>query len=146
MRRLLLACAAALSLTGCLDPGDPVLAVRDEDPPSVDATEPAANAEVAANGTLRITFSELMDERTLRPGIAVFLGRDEVPLRITVPPTPDFDRDVERGDVPYTVTVNAESGSFRANSSYTLVLRTLLTDYEGNPLPEEVRVLFRTGF
>ena len=26
-----------------------------------------------------------------------------------------------------------------------LVLRTLLTDYEGNPLPEEVRVLFRTG-
>ena len=145
MRRLLLACAA-LSLTGCLDPGDPVLAVRDVDPPSVDATEPGANAEVAANGTLRITFSELMDERTLRPGIAVFLGRDEVPLRITVPPTPEFDRDVERGDVPYTVSVNAESGSFRANSSYTLVLRTLLTDYEGNPLPEEVRVLFRTGF
>jgi len=143
MRRLLFACAA-LSLTGCLDPGDPVLGVRDEDPPSVESTEPAANGEVAANGTLRITFSELMDERSLRPGIAVFLDRDEVPLRITVPPTPDFERDVERGDVPYTVSVNAESGSFRANSTYTLVLRTLLTDYEGNPLPE-ARILFRTG-
>jgi len=145
MRRLLLTCAA-LSLTGCLDPDESVLAVRDEDPPEVQSTEPTANAEVAPNGTLRITFSELMDERTLRPGIAVFSGRNEVNLRITVPATPDFDRDVERGDIPYTVTVNAASGSFTANTTYTLVLRTLLTDYEGNPLPEEVRVLFRTSF
>jgi hypothetical protein len=145
MRRLLLTCAA-LSLTGCLEPNDAVLAARDEDPPEVESTEPAAGAEMAANGTLRITFSELMDERTLRPGIAVFSGRDEVNLRITVPLTPDFDRDVERGDIPYTVSVNAASGSFTANTTYTLVLRTLLTDYEGNPLPEEVRVLFRTGF
>jgi len=145
MRRLLLTCAA-LSLTGCLDPDESVLAVRDEDPPEVQSTEPVANAEVAPNGTLRVTFSELMDERTLRPGIAVFSGRDEVNLRITVPATPDFDRDVERGDIPYTVTVNSGSGSFTANTTYTLVLRTLLTDYEGNPLPEEVRVLFRTSF
>jgi hypothetical protein len=145
MRRLLIACAV-LSLASCLEPGDPILAVRDMDPPSVQSTEPGANAEVAKDGTLRITFSELMDERTLRPGIAVFLGRDEVPLRITVPQVPEFDRDVERGDVPYTVTVNAASGAFGANTSYTLVLRTSLTDYEGNALPEEVRVLFRTGF
>ena len=145
MRRLLLTCAA-LSLTGCLEADDSVLSVRDEDPPEVQSTEPIANAEVTPSGTLRITFSELMDERSLRPGIAVFSGRDEVDLAITVPPTPEFDRDVERGDIPYTVSVNAASGRFTANTTYTLVLRTLLTDYEGNALPEEVRILFRTTF
>jgi hypothetical protein len=31
------------------------------------------------------------------------------------------------------------------NSPYPLVLRTVLTDYEGNALTEEVRVPFRTG-
>jgi hypothetical protein len=144
MRRLLLACAA-LSLTGCLEPGDPVLAVRDTDPPEVQSTEPAANGEVARDGTLRITFSERMDERTLRPGIAVFSGRDEVPLRILVPQTPDFERDIERGDVPYTVMVSAASGAFGANTTYTLVLRDLLTDYEGNPLTEFSPIQFRTG-
>jgi hypothetical protein len=145
MRRLLIACAV-LSLSGCLEPGDPVLAVRDTDPPAVESTEPAANAEVAKDGSLRITFSELMDVRSLRPGIAVFSGRDEVALSITVPRTSDIEQDIERGDIPYTVTVSAASGAFSANTTYTLVLRTVLTDYEGNALPEEVRVLFRTGF
>jgi hypothetical protein len=41
--------------------------------------------------------------------------------------------------------VNTEAGAFNANSSYTLVLRTVLTDYEGNPLTEEVRVPFSTS-
>jgi hypothetical protein len=147
MRRLLLTCAA-LGLTGCLDPDESVLAVRDEDPPEVQSPTLEDDIELPPTGTLSITFSELMDERTLRPGIAVFLGqeRDEVDLRIVVPPTPDFDQDVERGDIPYTVMVNAASGSFTANTTYTLVLRELLTDYEGNPLPTEERFLFRTTF
>ena len=144
MRRLLTACAL-LSLTGCLDPGDPLLGVRDAKPPEVESTDPAANEQIASDGTLNITFSEYMDVRTLRPGIAVFAGRDEVPLHITVPAPSDGDEDVERGDIPYTVMVNAEAGSFTANSTYTLVLRTILTDYEGNALTEEVRVPFSTG-
>ena len=92
MRRLLTACAL-LSFAGCLDPGDPVLAVRDTDPPEVQSTDPAANAQIASDGSLEITFSEYMDVRTLRPGIAVFYGRDEVPLSITVPaPTEESKR------------------------------------------------------
>lgn len=145
MRYVLPVCAL-LSLSGCLDPGDPLLGVRDTDPPEVSSTEPEANETIASDATLEITFSEFMDVRTLRPGIAVFSGRDEVPLRITVPAPSDGDEDVERGDLPYTVMVNAEGGAFTANSSYTLVLRTILTDYEGNALPEEVRVPFSTGF
>jgi hypothetical protein len=144
MRRLLTACAL-LGLAGCLDPGDPVLAVRDTDPPEVASTEPTANGEMGKDGALSITFSELMDDRTLRPGIAVFSGRDEVALRIAVPPLSGGEEDIERGDIPYTVRVNAASGAFAPNASYTLVLRTILTDYEGNALAEEVRVPFRTG-
>ncbi|WP_224362268.1 Ig-like domain-containing protein [Hyalangium versicolor] len=144
MRRLLTACAF-LSLAGCLDPGDPVLGVRDVVPPEVSSTNPTANGSIASDGTLKITFSEFMDVRTLRPGIAVYSGRDEVPLRISVPAPTDGDEDVERGDISYTVEVNAESESFTPNASFTLVLRTILTDYEGNPLVEEVRVPFRTG-
>jgi hypothetical protein len=149
MRRLLIA-AAALSLAGCLEPGDPLLAERDTDPPEVESTEPETNGEIAKNGELRITFSELMDERTLRPGIAVFSGANEVPLRIVVPAIADFEQDIERGDVPYTVSVSAASGEFNSNTTYTLVLREGrlggLRDYEGNGLVGEVRILFRTGF
>jgi hypothetical protein len=144
MRRLLTACAF-LSLVGCLEPGDPLLAVRDTDPPEIQSTDPAPNAEIASDGTLEITFSESMDVRTLRPGIAVFTGRDEVPLRITVPAPQAGEEDVERGDFAYRVQVNADAGALTPNASHTLVLRTILTDYEGNPLIEEVRIPFRTG-
>ena len=146
MRPLLTACVF-LGLTGCLEVGDPLLAVRDTTPPTVQSTDPAANATIASDGTLNVTFSEFMDVRTLRPGIAVFSGRDEVPLRITVPASTGVDENVERGDTPYTVMVNADADAdrFPANSAFTLVLRTGLTDYEGNALVEEVRVPFRTG-
>lgn len=141
MRRLplvgLLGCAA------CLEPGDPFLAARDTDPPDVVSTEPSAGGTVPVDGSLEVLFSEAMDARTLRPGIAVFEGRVEVPLRLTVPP--GLEEDVERGDVPYPVAVSAEAGAFEPGTAYTLVLRTSLTDSEGNPLTQEVRVPFRTA-
>lgn len=146
MRHLLTACAF-LGLAGCLEVGDPLLAVRDTTPPTVQSTDPGANATIGSDGTLKVTFSELMDVRTLRPGIAVFSGRDEVPLRIIVPSDTSVDENVERGDFSETVMVNAdaEDGHFPANALLTLVLRTSLTDYEGNAVVEEVRVPFRTG-
>lgn len=146
MRRLLLASACVLGLAGCLQPEsqNPLYARRDTDPPEVQATEPVAGAFVPTDAVLRVTFSELMDERTLRPGIAVFAGREEVALRVEVPVLPEGEEDVERGDVPYTVTVRAD-GAFVPSTAYTLVLRTSLTDYEGNALVDEVRVPFRTG-
>ena len=144
MRRLLLACVV-LGLTGCLEPADPIYERRDTDPPGVQSTDPIAGALIPSGGELRITFSELMDERTLRPGIAVFAGREEVALRVEVPPLPEGEEDVERGDFPYTVTVRADAGAFTPGTAYTLVLRTSLTDFEGNALLDEVRVPFRTG-
>jgi len=41
--------------------------------------------------------------------------------------------------------VRADAGAFTPGTAYTLVLRTSLTDYEGNALVDEVRVPFRTG-
>jgi hypothetical protein len=143
MRRLLL--GGLLGCAACLEPGDPFLAARDTDPPDVVSTEPSAGGAVPANGTLEILFSETMDVRTLRPGISVFEGRVEVPLKLTVPPGADMGEDLERGDVPYTVTVGTETGAFAPGTAYTLVLRTSLTDQEGNPLAQEVRVPFRTA-
>ena len=135
---LLVGCAA------CLEPGEPFLAAADTDPPDVVSTEPGPGGTVSATGTLQILFSERMEPRTLRPGIAVFQGRAEVPLTVQVPPEPDGGDEVERGDVPSTITVSAESGAFARGTAYTLVLRTLLTDTQGNPLSQEVRVPFRT--
>ncbi|HYO66172.1 MAG TPA: Ig-like domain-containing protein [Archangium sp.] len=143
MRRLLL--VSLLGCAGCLEPGDPFLAERDTDPPDVVSTEPSAGGTLPVNGTLEILFSESMDVRTLRPGIAVFEGRVELPLKLTVPPGSDVGENIERGDVPYTVTVGAETGAFMPGTAYTLVLRTSLTDQEGNPLGQEVRVPFRTS-
>jgi hypothetical protein len=141
MRRLLL--VGLLGCAACLEPGEPFLAARDTDPPDVVSTEPSAGGTLPVGGSLEVLFSEAMDERTLRPGIAVFEGRVEVPLRLTVPA--DRDENVERGDVPYTVTVSAEAGAFEPGTAYTLVLRSSLTDSEGNPLTQEVRVPFRTA-
>ena len=129
---------------GCLDPGAPFLAPRDTDPPDVISTEPSVGGVVATDGALQVLFSEAMDVRTLRPGMAVFEGRAEVPLTLKVPPEPTGEAAEEHGDVPYTVSVSPESGTWKAGSAYTLVLRTSLTDVEGNALGQEVRVPFRT--
>jgi len=142
-----LGCVLVVSaLAGCLEAGDAIYPARDLDPPDVVSTVPGPNGILPAGGTLRITFSEAMDVRTLRPGIAVFSGRDELPLTITAPPVPETDEAVERGDVPYTVdVVPAEGTVLSPGSQYTLVLRDALTDTEGNPLATEVRVLFSTA-
>ncbi|WP_199243204.1 Ig-like domain-containing protein [Vitiosangium sp. GDMCC 1.1324] len=142
MRRVLL--VGLLGCAGCLEPGDPMLAARDTDPPEVVSTKPGAGGTVLVDGSLEVVFSESMDTRTLRPGIAVFEGRVELPLVLTVPPGSDVDDNVERGDVPYTVTVSTEPGVLKPGTAYTLVLRNSLTDFEGNPLRQEVRVPFRT--
>lgn len=134
-----------LGNAACLDPGEPFLATRDTDPPDVVSTEPSAGGTLSATGSLQILFSEAMDVRTLRPGIAVFEGRTELPLTLTVPPDPTGEAAEPQGDVPYTVTVSAEGGAWTAGTAYTLVLRTSLTDTAGNALQQEVRVPFRTN-
>lgn len=141
MRRLPL--VVLLSCAACLEPGQAPLAPRDTAPPRVVSTQPAAGGTVPGTGSLQVVFSETMDERTLRPGIAVFEGRAEVPLSVKVPPEVEGAEE-EHGDVPSTITLSPEAGAWKANAAYTLVLRTSLTDYEGNALVQEVRVPFRT--
>ncbi len=79
------------------------------------------------------------------PGSPCSPGAMRCPCTSPCPAHTGVDENVERGDIPYTVMVNAESGTLPANSAFILVLRTSLTDYEGNALVEEVRVPFRTG-
>ncbi|WP_434390191.1 Ig-like domain-containing protein [Melittangium boletus] len=144
MRRLLW--LGLLGCGACLEPGEPFLAVADSKPPEVVSTEPGPGGTVTARGTVQILFSERMETRTLRPGIAIFAGREEVPLAVTVSPElPGEEDNVERGDIPSLVTVSAEAGAFTPGTGYTLVLRTSLTDSQGNPLAREVRVPFQTA-
>ena len=145
MRRWLLLAGLLLGPSACLEPGEALLAARDLNPPTFVSSEPSAGGTVTLAGTLQVLFSEAMDVRTLRPGIAVFEGRAEVPLTLTVPPDPTGEAAEPSGDVPYTVTVSAESGTWKAGTAYTLVLRTSLTDTAGNALKGEVRVPFRTN-
>ncbi|QSQ15157.1 Ig-like domain-containing protein [Myxococcus landrumensis] len=141
-----LAALAVTCLSACLEPGDPIYPERDSVRPRVVSTEPGSGEVLAAGAPMRITFSEAMDVRSLRPGIAVFTGRDEVPLTLTAPEVPELDANVERGDVPYIVEAVASEGSpLLPDTQYTLVLRDVLTDFEGNPLGSEVRVVFRTA-
>ncbi|MET0401257.1 MAG: Ig-like domain-containing protein [Cystobacter sp.] len=142
MRRMLL--LGLLGCAACLEPGESPLAPADTKPPEVVSTEPATGGTVGTTGTLRVLFSERMDARTLRPGIAVFEGRTEVALEVTVPAGSEQQDEVERGDIPFPVTLSAASGALQRNTAYTLVLRTLLTDSQGNALAREVRVPFRT--
>ncbi|NTX40695.1 Ig-like domain-containing protein [Myxococcus sp. CA033] len=146
VRGTLLVALSVASLSGCLEPGDAIYDRRDTVPPRVISTDPGGGGVLATDGTLRITFSEAMDVRSLRPGIAVFAARDEVPLSVLAPEVPELEQDVERGDVEYTVEARvAEGSTLSPNTQYTLVLRDVLTDYEGNPLATEVRVVFRTA-
>jgi len=142
----LLTALAVTSLSGCLEPGDAIYDRRDTVPPRVVSTDPGGGGVLATGGTLRITFSEGMDVRSLRPGIAVFAGRDEVPLTVLAPEIPELEQNVGRGDIEYTVEATvAEGSTLSPNTQYTLVLRDVLTDFEGNPLATEVRVVFRTA-
>jgi hypothetical protein len=146
MRRLLLLgqWMGLLGCAACLVPDESPLALADIKPPQVVSTEPAAGGTVSAESRLRVVFSEGMDTRTLRPGIAVFEGQAEVGLDVLVPAGTEEQGDIERGDVQFPVLLGARSGAFKRDTPYTLVLRTLLTDSQGNALTQELRVPFRT--
>ncbi|MFZ5469145.1 MAG: Ig-like domain-containing protein [Myxococcota bacterium] len=150
MRRAFLASigvVAALAVA-CLEtnPDQSYLAPLDENPPRVVRVEPTPDGGtpvLSAGEAIKVTFSELMDVRSLRPGIA-FIGKGvEQRLVITVPP-PEREQ-VQDKDFEYTVTVQpvAEDGMSPVPSGvYSLLLRTLLTDVQGNALPSERRVVF----
>jgi len=132
--------------SGCLDPGRAVLSREDTVAPTVVSTKPAANeAAFAKDAELEITFSEAMDPRSLAPGIALRTGQDLLVVTVSIPAPTGNEDDPNPADIPYTVRARPISGARWAVTQYQLLLRTLLSDTEGNALAQEVSVAFTTG-
>ena len=144
-RALCRALWAAPLLAGCLSPGDPYLPVRDAVPPTVKATFPTASQVIPLDSALQVTFSEVMDASSLAPGLGLLKGQQEVTIAVSLPALREGEAEVERGDVPYKVSIGPSGGgAWEPSTGYVLVLRTLLTDVEGNPLAEERAIPFLT--
>ncbi len=142
---------------------------------NVDLQSDGRQQTVPRDLNIEVNFSELMDTDTFRSGIVVVRrGGEEVESAFDLTePLPELDTD--RGDDPFTavvarpkvtVWVIAEGGLttgffpdggvadggtrevpvlLAPNTDHVLLLRTLLTDTEGNPLAEEVQRRFRTS-
>ena len=146
--RNLVGLAAACLLTSCLTPGDPYLNLLDEEPPKVElaSMRPPPNpgggiAQLSSTATVRVVFSEAMEPRSLVPGIGLLLEGEELPVQLAI--LPSATASASDRDLPYSVLLTLGGNQpFQVNSTYTLVLRTLLTDVQGNALTDEVRVPF----
>lgn len=136
----------SLVLSGCLEPKGPGLGREDTGVPTITGTKPASNETAfAKDGELEVTFSEVMDPRTLAPGIAIQTTDTVLAVTVTIPTPSGIEDDPNPVDIPYTVRARPISGALLAATKYDLVLRTLLADTEGNPLAQEIRVPFTTG-
>lgn len=135
--------ALALCGPGCLVAGDSPLPQRDKSPPAIRETLPPDLGQIARSQPIRIIFSEPMDPRSIRPGINLYLGRDPVPLNLEIPP-PGLDPDPVAIAQPWEVTGSSTGGLLAPDSTYTLFLRTVLTDTAGNPIEREEKITFFT--
>lgn len=152
MSRLFAAIATLVAASACLEPGLPVLAARDTEPPLLLSTIPAADGGTLDKDTpFEIVFSEPMEPRSIIPGITVLKGMTSVPLLVaaeTADPNSDAEFHVTvrpSGPEPTDGGTSPTPASWEGNTQYTLVLSTLLSDTQGNALTEEIRVSFRTA-
>jgi hypothetical protein len=140
--------ALLLGGTGCLEPHGAYLAKMDELPPTVVSSSPVpltgAAPAVALAERFLVTFSELMEPRSLRGGIQLFQGTSQVALTLTLPTPDPLEDGIDRGDQPYEVGFAPTSGVLQANRRHTVVYSTVITDTEGNALANEVRISFMT--
>ncbi len=130
--RALLVAVLAVGGFGCLEPGDPVLESRDTTPPTVVEVNPAADSLISTTPQFRVTFSEPMDERTVRPGILLLQDTTGIPVVVTVPED-NLVPDAVEPDFPWTVLIVPEA-PLPTGASFRLVLDSVLADREGNPL------------
>lgn len=116
-------------LASCATPVAPSGGPPDETPPAVVETEPAAEAVNVSTGTLRITFSEYVDEASFTEAFTV------TPAFSTRPQFVWGRRSVEvRFPEP-----------LRENTTYVVTLDTRLRDLHGVALPAPITVAFSTG-
>jgi hypothetical protein len=98
---------------------------------------------LAPTDGLVVTFSKTMDSRSLvGGGIAILKGTVEVPLALSFVRSEDFPESAQGISSPYAVGVTPSSGRFDS-SDHTLLLRMVLSDVAGNPLPQEIRTTFK---
>jgi hypothetical protein len=142
--RWALAGALALWGAGCMVAGDSPLSPRDNAPPTIRETLPPDLGQIPRNQPIKIIFSEPMDPRSIRPGINLYLGKEQVPLQLEIPP-PGLDPDPVAIAQPWEVTGRPTGGLLASDSTYTLFLRTVLTDTAGNPLDREEKITFFTS-
>lgn len=132
-----IAFAAALALGAlagaCLEPGNPYLAERDNEPPRFVESIPEPGGVFDKDAPILVTFSEEMDIRSLRPGIWLVKEQERVPVIIEVPEDDAVPEAAQQSDIPYTISVRGAE-PLEPNAEYLLVLDTVLTDTEGNQL------------
>jgi hypothetical protein len=151
MRRTLLPLTVLSSMlvSACLDPKGASLSRMDERPPTVKESSPVpltgAAAAVPSNATFSVTFSEEMEPRSLRGGVQLYKGNVPVTLRFTLPTPEPGTPGVDRGDIPYALQFIPDPPGLDPNTRHTLLFSTILTDLEGNPLEQEVRLTFQTA-
>lgn len=139
--------AATVLCVGCLEPADNMLALKDAEPPAVlPETSPSPNEVIDPAATITVVFSETMDPASLERGVLLLYAGTEVPHSLVLPaPDPEAPPpNVERFDRPYPVNV-APQAPLVPEIAYELVITPEVTDYEGNALPAEVRIPFRTA-
>jgi hypothetical protein len=148
--------AAVSGGAGCLEPGERAYyPERDTTPPRILATYPVAGGTIGPESALLVTFSEALDTRSLVPGITIYdQFQVQYPLLVgypvrTEPPALDGPTgylDPDAGVINgWEVTLRPRNPLPGSRSDLTLLVRTLISDEEGNPLPEELRVTFSTS-
>ena len=129
MVRAALCLSAAVLVSACATPVPPPGGPRDETPPRIVESTPAAGAVNVADQTVRITFSEYVDQTSFARAIAV---------------TPAFDRPMDFSWRGRSVTIEFPE-PLRENTTYLLTLDNNLRDVHGVGLAAPVTIAFSTG-
>ncbi len=118
----------ALVAGACANPVPPTGGPVDRTPPRLVAATPSNGALGVADGTLRLTFSEALDEGTAARAVSV---------------TPDTDTPLRVEASGRTVVVRL--GALRPNTTYVVTFDTSLRDLRGVPLASPLAFAFSTG-
>jgi hypothetical protein len=117
-------------VAGCANPVPPSGGPRDQTPPRIATSRPAAEAtDVSRGRTVRIAFSEYVDRESLREA-----------LTVTPAPGGRLTFDWSRRSVEITFPER-----FRDNTTYLLTIDKALTDLRNVELEQPITLAFSTG-
>ena len=119
----------AVLFAACATPVPPPGGPRDEAPPEIVESVPAAGAVSVTDEAVRITFSEYVDQNSFARAISV---------------TPAFDRPLDFSWRGRTVTIEFPE-PLRENTTYLLTLDNNLRDIHGVAIASPITIAFSTG-